>query len=101
MPVIIGRDRIGKNLQRERRDRLAEAVIPKTIAESCEKQRSRFAAHTSEGKQNPRDDPLGRRLHHDVDNCFPPANTQGESGLVKVGARRREIGELDMRRALG
>ena len=58
VPVIVGRDRIGKNLQRERRDRLAEAVIPKTIAESSEKQRSRFAAHTSEGEQNPRDDPL-------------------------------------------
>jgi hypothetical protein len=49
MPIIVGRDRIGKNLQWERSDGLAEAVIPKTIAESSEKERSRFAAYASEG----------------------------------------------------
>ena len=82
MPIVVGRDRIGKNLQRERSDGLAEAVIPKAIAESSEKKRSRLAAHASEGEQNPGDDPLGRGLHHDVDNCFPPANTQGERGFA-------------------
>ena len=82
VPVVVGRDRIGKNLQRERSDGLAEAVIPKTIAESSEKERSRFAAYASKGEQNPGDDSLGRRLHHDVDNCFPPADTQGEGGFA-------------------
>src|SRR4029077_18845796 len=82
MPIIVGRDCIGKNLQWERSDGLAEAVIPKTIAESSEKKRSRFAAYASKGEQNPGDDPLGRCLHHDMDNCFPPANTQGERGFA-------------------
>jgi hypothetical protein len=49
MPIIVGGDRIGKNLQWERSDGLAKAVIPKTIAESSEKERSRFAAYASEG----------------------------------------------------
>ena len=82
MPIVVGRNRIGKNLQWERSDGLAEAVIPKTIAESSEKERSRFAAHASEGEQNPGDDPLGRGLHHNVDNCFPPANAQRERGFA-------------------
>jgi hypothetical protein len=82
MPIIVGRDRIGKNLQWERSDGLAKAVIPKTIAKSSEKERSRFAAYASQGEQNPGDDSPGRGLHHDVDNCFPPANTQGEGGFA-------------------
>src|SRR5205823_2472478 len=73
MPIIVGRDRIRKNLQWQRGDWLAEAVIPKMIAESGEKERSRFAANTSEGEKDPGNNPLGRSLHHDVDNCFPPA----------------------------
>src|SRR5437868_8188314 len=48
MPVVIGRNRIGENLQRERRDWLAKAVIPKPIAERREKKRCRFAAHARE-----------------------------------------------------
>src|SRR5258707_602327 len=82
VPVVVGRDRIGKNLQWERSDGLAETVIPKTIAESSEKKWGRLAAHAGEGEQNPGDDPLGRGLHHDMDNCFPPANTQGEGGFA-------------------
>src|SRR5262249_30209036 len=37
MPIIVGRNGIGKNLQRQRRDRLTEVVVPKTITESSEK----------------------------------------------------------------
>ena len=58
MPVVIGRNRIGENLQRKRSDRLAEAVIPKPVAESCKEKWGRFAAHTGKREQNPGDDPL-------------------------------------------
>ena len=92
MPIVIGGDRIGKNLQRERSDGLTEAVIPKTIAEGSEKERSGFAAYASEGEQNPGDDPLGRCLHHDVNNCFPPANTQGKGRFaIAIGYEQNNL----------
>src|SRR5438270_9800073 len=56
MPVVIGRDCIGKNLQWERCDRLAETVIPKSIAKSRKEKRRRLAAHARKREQNPGDD---------------------------------------------
>src|SRR6266508_3437687 len=82
MPIVIRRNGIGKNLQRQCGNGLAEAVVPKAISESGEKKRRCFAAHTSEREQNPRDDPLGRGLHHNMDDCFPTANTERERGFA-------------------
>ena len=82
MPIVIRRNCIGKNLQWERGDRLTEAMIPKTISESGEKERGCFASHASESKQNPGDDPFGRGFHHDVDDCFPAANAKCERGFA-------------------
>src|SRR6266511_4295992 len=48
MPIVIRRNGIGKNLQRQCGNGLAEAVVPKAISESGEKKRRCFAAHTSE-----------------------------------------------------
>src|SRR6266699_4463696 len=45
MPVVIGRNRIGKNLQWKRSDRLAKVVIPKVVPESRKKKWRCFAAH--------------------------------------------------------
>jgi len=82
MPIVIRRNGIGKNLQGKRGDGLAEAVIPKTISESGEKERGCFAAHTSERQQNPSDDPLGRGLHHNMDDRFPTANAKRERSFA-------------------
>jgi hypothetical protein len=82
VPIVIGRDRVGKNLQGERRNGLTEAVVPKSIAESGEKKRSSFAPHTSESQQNPSNDTLRRGFHHDVHNRFPPADTQSERSFA-------------------
>src|SRR5438309_3905494 len=82
MPIVIRRNGIGKNLQGKRGDGLAEAVIPKTITERGEKERRRFAAHTSESKENPGDDPLGSSLHHDMDDCFPTGDAKRERGFT-------------------
>ncbi len=82
MPIVVGRDCIGKNLQWERSNRLAKAVVPKSIAESREKERSGFAAHASESEQNPSDDAFRRGFHHDVHDRFPPADTQGKRGFA-------------------
>ena len=82
MPVVIGRDRIGKNLQWERRDRLTQTVIPKPVAKGCEEKGRRFAAHAGKCKQNPGDDPLRCGLHHNVNDRFPPAHAECERGLT-------------------
>src|SRR6476620_5521852 len=58
MPVVIGRNGIGKNLQGERCDRLTQAVVPKPVAESSEKERCRFAANARQRQQNASDDSL-------------------------------------------
>jgi hypothetical protein len=78
MPIVIGRDSIGKNLQRQRSDGLAEAVIPKTISERSEKKRGSFATHASKREQNSSDDPPGGGFHHNMDDCFPAADAKRE-----------------------
>src|SRR5437868_13900722 len=66
MPVVIGRDRIGKNLQWKRSDRLAKVVIPKPVAESSKKKGRCFAAYAGQREQNSGDDSPGRSLHHNM-----------------------------------
>src|SRR5205823_15020143 len=58
MPIVVRRDCIGKNLQRQGSNRLTKAVIPKSIAESGKKERSGFTAHPGESEQNSSDDAL-------------------------------------------
>ena len=82
MPIVVGRNSVGKNLQRQRRDWLTEAVIPESITKSSEKKRRRFAANASQSEQNAGDDPLGRCLHHDMDDCFPTADAKRERRLA-------------------
>ena len=82
MPIVIWRNGIGKNLQRQSGDGLTEAMVPKTITKSGEKKRGCLATDASESEQDPRDDSLGCRFHHDVDNCFPAADAKGERGFA-------------------
>src|SRR5215472_19004199 len=82
MPILIRRDCIGKNLYWERCDRLAKTVVPKAVPESGKEKRRRFAAHASQGEQNPSNDPLGRGLQHDVNDGFPTAYAQRERRLA-------------------
>src|SRR4030095_3714190 len=84
--------RVSKKLQRERRNGLIETMVPKTISESREKKRRGFAADTSEREQNPGDDPLGRGLHHNMDDCFPTANAKRERGFaVSIGHKKNNF----------
>jgi hypothetical protein len=53
-------------------------VVPKPIAKSGEEERGRFAADAGECQQDASDDSLGRGLHHDMDNGFPPADAERE-----------------------
>src|SRR4030095_16857884 len=82
MPIVIGRNCIRKNLQGKRRNGLTEAVVPKTITEGGEKKGGCFAAYASEVEQNSSDDTLRRSFHHDVNNRFPPADTQSERSFA-------------------
>src|SRR5262249_6900597 len=66
MPIFVGRNGVCKNLQRQCGDRLSEAMVPETIAESGKEKRRCFAPYSGESEQNSSDDSLGRGLHHDV-----------------------------------
>src|SRR5262245_54091340 len=83
MPIVVRRNRIRKNLQRQRRNRLGQTVIPETITEGGKKKRSRFAAHSGESEQNSSNDSSGRGLHYDVNDGLPPADPKRERGFAK------------------
>src|ERR1044071_925841 len=78
MPIVIGGNSIGKNLQRQCCNRLTKVVIPEPIAEGCEKKRCSLATNPSQSEQNPRNNPPGGCLHDDVDDCFPAAHAKRE-----------------------
>ncbi len=82
MPIVVGRNCIGKNLQWQRSNGLTETVVPKAIAKCGEKKGRRLAADACQGKQNSGNDALGRGLHHDMDDCFPTADAKREHRLA-------------------
>src|SRR6266436_1189666 len=82
MPIVVRRDGVSKNLQRQRGDRLTQVMIPKSVPESGEKERRRFAADARQCQQNASNDPLGRSLHHDMHDCFPTAYPESKRGFA-------------------
>src|SRR5580765_820351 len=92
MPVVIGRNCVGENLQRQCSDGLGKAVIPKPISKSSEKKRGGLSADACERQQNASNDPPGCSLHYDVDDCFPSADTQGErSFAITIGNQQNDF----------
>ena len=73
MPVVVGRNGVGENLQRQRGDRFGQIVIPKAVAEGGEEQRRGFAGDARQRQQHAGDDALRRGAHDDVHDGFPAA----------------------------
>src|SRR3989441_8044222 len=48
VPVVEGRDRVGEDLERQRGDRLIEALVPEAVAEGREEQRRRLPRHAGD-----------------------------------------------------
>src|SRR5207244_13612563 len=63
MPISIRRNCVSKNLQRQRRNRLGQIVVPKTVPESGEKERRGLASDARQCQQNASNDSLGGSLH--------------------------------------
>src|SRR5438874_8760336 len=82
MPIVIRRNCVGKNLQRQRRDRLGQIVVPKTVPESGEKERRGLAADARQCQQNASNDSLGGSLHHHMHNRFPTAYPESKRGFT-------------------
>ena len=51
VPVVVGRDRVGEDLQGQRRDRLLQVVVPEVVAQGGEEQRRRLARRCGPGRR--------------------------------------------------
>src|SRR5215213_7874861 len=71
VPLVVGADRVGEHLQRERGDRLAHLRGPELIAEGGEEQRRRLARHARDGDQHAGDDASERRAKDDLEGGAP------------------------------
>ena len=89
VPVFVRRNGVGKNLQWQRRDRLGQVVVPKTIAKRGEKQRRGFARDAGEREQNAGNDSFRRGFHHDVHNRFPARDPERERGFA-IAVRHKQ-----------
>src|ERR1700758_5257910 len=52
VPLVIGRNRVHKNLQRQSRRRFVIAKIPELVAECGKQQRRRFSSNAGEGQHD-------------------------------------------------
>src|SRR5882724_745386 len=71
VPVVVRRDRVGKNLQRHRGDGFGQIVRPKTVAQGGEQQRRGFARDARECEQDAGDNSLERGADDDLQDGFP------------------------------
>src|SRR5229473_222597 len=92
MPVVIGRNCVCVNLQRKSGDGLKKAVIPKPVSKSSEKNRGGLTTDPCQRQQNAGDDALGCRLHYNMDDCLPPADTECERSLaITIGNEQNDF----------
>src|SRR5215813_8832443 len=61
VPVVVRRDRVREDLQRECRDRLVESLMPEAITERREQERRRLTRDARDGDHDSSDDPSARR----------------------------------------
>jgi len=85
MPVVIGRNCVGENLQRQCGDGLSKAVIPKPISKSSEKKRGPVSPPIrANASKMPVMMPLDAVFNYNMDDCLPPADQRS----AKRGLRR-------------
>src|SRR5215510_9266653 len=88
VPVVIGRDRVRKDLERQRRDRLVESVVPEAISERREEQRRRLAGDARDSHHDARDDPGTRRRQDHAQQDLPLLDPERQGRLAQ-GARNQ------------
>ena len=78
MPIIIGRNRVIKDLQRQRGDRLRQAVRPKPIAKSSKQQWRSFAGDTGQPVRK------GDRMTYYITGTAPTVTTFDNARLAEA-----------------
>ena len=68
MPVFVGRDGVGEDLDGERRDGLRHARAEVAVVERCEERRRGFAGHTRQRQHDTGDDAGRSRRQHDTED---------------------------------
>ena len=71
MPVFIGGNGVGEYLQRERRDRFLQIMIPKSIAERGEQERRGLSGNARERQQDRGEYPPESGWKHDIEDHLP------------------------------
>src|ERR1700745_2787416 len=71
VPVVVWRDRVREDLQRQRRDRLIESLMPEPVAESREQQGRRLPRDARDRDHDAGDDPRARGPQDDAQQHLP------------------------------
>src|SRR5580692_7600091 len=80
VPVVVRGDGVEVDLQRERRDRLLEVVVPEIIPEDGKDQGGRLPGDARQGDDDPGGDALQGSPHDDDDDDLPAGHTEGQGG---------------------
>ena len=82
VPVVVGRNGVVENLQRQRGDGVGQFVRPEAVAEGGEQQRRGFAGHARQREQDAGDDAFERGAHDDLHDGAPLGDAQRERGFA-------------------
>src|ERR1022692_5111317 len=82
VPIVIGRNGVGKNLQRERRGGLIQFQVPKLISKGGKQQGGGFSRHPGKRQHAAGDHSSGRRAQRDREGGAPLGNAQSIGGLT-------------------
>ena len=88
MPVVVGRDGVRVDLQRQRGDGLVEPLVPESVAERGEQQGRGLPRDPRHRHHDPGDDAGAGRRDDDAQADLPLRESQPEAGLPQ-GARHQ------------